>query len=377
MSQVEPCAVGGCGGGPKSPFPQPVSPGLARVPTSADFVPDHCSVRLVQKNGEYVERCVPDLDLNTISVYQIGGTHKVVRQAVKPARGVNTHAVHDFNVRSGWLDEDSEKERKTESLRTSLSRTKRTLYELAACNPWLFFVTITLDPQRWNRFDPEGLQKAFSDESKRWRNRQVKGVKPYAGYRYLFVPEPHENGAVHVHGFVTLIPEPQLAPYTLGEVNSAAPLPEYVCDKVRAGEPIFHCTEWERLFGWNTVVPIDDPDRAASYITKYITKSLGALDAKTRIWHSRGLQRARLVGQYRVTLPTPYELEQYDTVMSALAARTADGRVLHDKNYIYGSDEKGTLSLVSTVTRINEKDAPLENVMAYLNMNYQHLEDSP
>lgn len=217
--------------GQKSPFPPANRDRLDKVTTSADFclcVPENCTIRLEQKHGEYVERCMPNLDLNTISVYQLGGTAKVVRQSVKPSRGVNTHAVHDWNVRSGWLDDSTRDKCKVESLRTSLSRTKRTLYELAACNPWAYYVTLTLSPEKWDRFNPEGLQKAFSDESKRWRNGKVHGKKLYASYRYLLVPEPHKNGAVHVHGFVSLIPPKYLVQYTMDDVNSATPLPKYV-----------------------------------------------------------------------------------------------------------------------------------------------------
>lgn len=147
-----------------------------------------------------------------------------------------------------------------------------------------------------------------------------------------------------------------------------------MCDKVRAGEKIFHCNEWENLFGWNIVEPIYDHNRAASYITKYITKELGKLDAKTRIWHSRELKRAERVAQYHVPLATPYELAEYDATFHGLAAVTKQGRVLHDCNYIYTGKDKSVLTLVNIITRINSSDTPLENVLAYLNQNYEILE---
>ena len=41
----------------------------------------------------------------------------------------------------------------TKKLEASLSRTKNRVTELALCNPWEYFVTLTLSPEKYNRND--------------------------------------------------------------------------------------------------------------------------------------------------------------------------------------------------------------------------------
>ena len=129
-----------------------------------DFVSDnyyYMPTRLIDSQGYHIMRCVPKMESNVIMVYEMGNTTKVVYRPTCIAPGVDTHHVHDYNVASGWAlsDERTKEERKAESIRTSVSRSVRAVRELAACNPWQFFVTITLSPAIWpNRYTPDGLQ---------------------------------------------------------------------------------------------------------------------------------------------------------------------------------------------------------------------------
>lgn len=70
-----------------------------------------------------VYRCIPKLESNVIRLYALGNTSKVSYRPVCIAPGVDTHAIHDFNVSSGWTlpDERTEEERAAESIRTSIS----------------------------------------------------------------------------------------------------------------------------------------------------------------------------------------------------------------------------------------------------------------
>lgn len=115
-------------------------------------------------------RCVPEMESQVIRLYKMGNTSKSVLQPSCVAPGVNTRAVHEFNVQSGYClpDEQTEEERARESERASISRSLRVVRELAACNPWSYFVTITLSPEKWDRENPEALKAAIREESKRW-----------------------------------------------------------------------------------------------------------------------------------------------------------------------------------------------------------------
>lgn len=244
-----------------------------------------------------VFRCIPKLESNVIRLYALGNTSKVSYRPVCIAAGVDTHAIHDYNVATGWAlpDERTEDEREAESIRTSISRSVRIVRELAACNPWQFFVTITLSPTLWqNRYTPNSLQDVIKAMAKRWRRKRKDGSSRCPNFKYLLIPEMHKDGAIHLHGFVSCMPN-DCVPFTLEQVNSPQKLPKKICEKVRNGQDVFHCLEWEELFGYNTLEPISDLDKVSSYVVKYVSKEIGATPFKARYWCSRGLSRAALV----------------------------------------------------------------------------------
>lgn len=205
---------------------------------------------LTDSTGLPIMRCVPKMETNVIMVYGMGNTTKVIYRPTCIAPGVDTHYVHNYNVASGWAlpDERTQDERQAESIRTSVSRSIRAVRELAACNPWQFFVTITLSPQLWkNRYTPDGLQDIIKAMAKRWRRKRKNGSAHCPGFAYLLVPEMHKDGAIHLHGFVSCMPSSDCIPYTMSDVNGSKKLPIKICEKVRKGSPVFHCREWERL----------------------------------------------------------------------------------------------------------------------------------
>ena len=59
----------------------------------------------------------------------------------------------DENTEETINDELSKNERKEHSKKVSLNRTKQTIYSLAYNNKWDWFVTLTLDPDKIDRFD--------------------------------------------------------------------------------------------------------------------------------------------------------------------------------------------------------------------------------
>ena len=230
---------------------------------------------LTDSTGLPIMRCIPKMETNVIMVYGLGNTTKVVYRPTCIAPGVDTHYVHAYNVASGWIqpDERTQAEREAESIRTSVSRSVRAVRELAACNPWQFFITITLSPSNWkNRYTPDGLQDVIKAMAKRWRRKRKNGSAYCPGFKYLIIPEMHKDGAIHLHGFVSSMPTSECVPYTMADVNSSKKLPKKICDKVRAGEAVYHSPTWEKLFGYNTFEPISDLDKASSYVVKYVSK---------------------------------------------------------------------------------------------------------
>ena len=325
-----------------------------------------------------VYRCIPKLESNVIRLYALGNTSKVSYRPVCIAPGVDTHAIHDFNVSSGWTlpDERTEEERAAESIRTSISRSVRLVRELAACNPWQFFVTITLSPEHCqNRYTPDGLQDVIKQLAKRWRRKHKNRSAYCPDFKYLFVPEMHKNGAIHLHGFVSCMPS-DCIPYTLEQVSGSQRLPKKICDKVRAGQPVYHCQEWENLFGFNTLEPISDLDKASSYAVKYVSKELGSTPFKTRYWCSRGLSRASLI-------TTVYFDRRHDTdsqfciyrrYMTSIAAVTKSNHLMHEERYAPVLDRSHLPTDVNRLTvittYINGIDHTSSEIRKFLESNF-------
>lgn len=75
----------------------------------------------------------------------------------------------------------------------SLRRAAAKLRDLALSNPFRYFVTLTLDQSKIDRYDMGQITKALNG----WLDNHVRRD----GLEYILVPERHKDGAVHFHGF--------------------------------------------------------------------------------------------------------------------------------------------------------------------------------
>ena len=312
-------------------------------------------------------------------VYAMGNTTKVIYRPACIAPGVDTHYVHDYNIASGWAlpDERTQDEREAESIRTSISRSVRMVRELAACNPWQFFVTITLSPANWqNRYTPDGLQDVIKAMVRRWRRKDKTGSAYCPDFKYLFIPEMHKDGAIHLHGFVNCMPPAECIPYTMADVNSSKSLPKKICDKVRAGETVYHSPTWEKLFGYNTFEPISDLDKASSYVVKYVSKEIGSTPFKSRYWCSRKLSRATRIATYYFPDSSDYskQLNDYNDYMLSVAAVTKAKHAMHQESYVPILDRKKkateSQNLMNITTYINGCDHHPAEILKHMNAVY-------
>lgn len=169
-------------------------------------------------------------------------------------------------------------------LSSSLSRTRSALFELAACNPWEYFVTLTLAPVNGDRQDIKAFQRKLSNWIKNTNYRRNCSIK------YLLIPEPHKDGSWHMHGLFMDIPEAMLRPFSTEEH-----LPYRLLDMLQSGRLVYDWPAYRDKFGFVTCERIRDPIACARYITKYITKELGesALRLNQKLYFcSVGLNRS-------------------------------------------------------------------------------------
>lgn len=186
-----------------------------------------------------------------------------------------------------------------EKLECNIRRAKGKIQEYVLCNPWGYFVTLTLDKRKYDRYNLEQFHKDLTlfirDVNKR---RDIK-------IKYLFIPEQHKDGAWHIHGFVSGLKLSDLRLFTLDEI-----LPLYIREKLNKGNNVYEWVKYRERFGFCDLEEIKSKERASSYVRKYITKELAKCvkNIGAHMYYcSRGLEKAKEIkrgivsGQYNPT----------------------------------------------------------------------------
>ena len=131
----------------------------------------------------------------------------------------------------------------------SMRRARAKLRRLALANGFEYFVTLTLDPARIDRYDPAAVTKALG----RWCDNMARRH----GLRYILVPELHKDGAIHFHGF--------MAGSGLIAKDSGVEWD---------GRPVYNLPQWS--YGFTTAQRLyGDYHAAVGYCCKYIGKQDG------------------------------------------------------------------------------------------------------
>ncbi len=169
--------------------------------------------------------------------------------------------------RNKGFEEDKKRTAKGEAgnegkLSNNIVRTKRRIFDLALCNPWEWYVTLTLDETKQDRND---LQKYIKDLGQFVRNYRRKNN---IDIKYLLVPELHIKGGWHLHGFFMNIKQDDLRELTLKEK-----LPKRIRDELKKGRKLYTWKQYSERFGYTCIERIESQERISSYITKYITKN--------------------------------------------------------------------------------------------------------
>lgn len=134
-------------------------------------------------------------------------------------------------------------------MQRSMRRARAKLRRLALANDFEYFVTLTLDPAKIDRYDPAAVTKALG----RWADNMVRRH----GLRYILVPEQHKDGAFHFHGF--------LAGKGLRIADSGV---EW------EGRKVYNLPQW--ALGFSTAQQLyGDYHAAVGYCCKYIGKQDG------------------------------------------------------------------------------------------------------
>ena len=155
-----------------------------------------------------------------------------------------------------------------EKLKSNIVRAKSKVFEYAYCNEFEFFVTLTIDPRKYDRSDLKGYYKDFTQFLRNYN--RIHAIR----IQYLFIPEMHKDGNWHMHGFIKGLPSNHL------NINEHKHL------------------DWEpyrKRFGWISIDPIRSQEGVCRYITKYINKELAdsIKELNAHLYYcSKGLEKA-------------------------------------------------------------------------------------
>ena len=179
------------------------------------------------------------------------------------------------------LDREASPRERTDNLR----RAKQAIYDLAALNDWKYFVTLTLDGEHIDRYDPTQIVKPVT----KWLDNMVQR----RDLQYMIVPEYHKDGAIHFHGLVS----DGLHLSDSGTVKVQGrkkPIKRATARKQKLDEgeleTVFNIEDYK--LGFSSAISIyGERDALAKYMTKYITKDLQKIFGR-RYWAGgKGLQR--------------------------------------------------------------------------------------
>lgn len=165
-------------------------------------------------------------------------------------------------------------------LDSSYSRAKRMILGYALCNPWEYFFTGTLSPEKMDRKDIDSFHKKLTQ----WF-RDVRKKPGYQELAFLIIPEMHQDGNWHCHGLIHGLPDEALARFP-----ASAPL------RLRQGD-FWNWESYSNKFGFCSLAPIRSDTATAFYIMKYVGKQWNDIDTGMSLYYvSRGLNKPEKLG---------------------------------------------------------------------------------
>lgn len=160
-------------------------------------------------------------------------------------------------------------EHRAKDIKRSVRRARAQVRDYALCTPFTYFVTLTLDKEKVDRYDIKTITKKL----RVWADNQVRRK----GLTYILVPERHKDGAIHFHGFFngaleTVDSGTMTAPgwKSPRRPRSAAQRRKW---EAEGAHVVYNLPAW--TLGFTTAIELyGEYDAAVSYVCKYIGKDM-------------------------------------------------------------------------------------------------------
>lgn len=167
----------------------------------------------------------------------------------------------------------------------SVRRAKARVREIALANDFQYFVTLTLDPAKINRYDAKTVVRKLSQ----WADNQARRH----GLRYVLVPERHKDGAIHFHGFMSWPDKPPVTPsgtFTMPgwkKPRKARSEKQAALWTSQGAKPVFNLPAW--TLGFTTAIEVyGEYGAAVNYVCKYVGKQMELGKIGGRWYYSGG-----------------------------------------------------------------------------------------
>lgn len=198
-----------------------------------------------------------DIDIETLETKY----KNIVKQ---PLENENyEHTLADIEAREKYLNKKA---------MDNIVKTRSKIYDIARANEWNYFITLTFNKRKADRYDYGECVKKIS---KFMRNFKLRNKVNCPNFRYLIIHEKHEDGAYHWHGLIYLEDEMLLkkAVYPLGHKRGGKPI-------LKKGKQVYNWSKYNH--GYSTVTKIQNLEATCKYILKYVTKDLNKSYTKGR-----------------------------------------------------------------------------------------------
>lgn len=177
-----------------------------------------------------------------------------------------------------------------EDLERARRRARAAVADLGRANAFRYFVTLTLDSSRIDRYD-EGITVK---ELRRWLSHQVQR----RGLVYVLVPERHKNGAIHFHGLINdalpLLDSGTVKPPEGGKPRRPRSAAQRAAWLDGGGQVCYNIPSWQ--YGFSTALELyGDYRKAVAYVCKYIGKDSEKIGGR---WYYSGGNLKRPTASY-------------------------------------------------------------------------------
>lgn len=188
------------------------------------------------------------------------------------------------NEKEDEKEDEKEKQPDIVNICRSMARAKARIFDIAFCNDWSYFLTITWDDSVIDSRNVREVMKKLSA----WLNDRSKRD----GLIYMIIPEYHKSGRIHMHGLIN----DALAVVDSGTRTVKGFDKPVKLSTIRAmglskdvQDIVYNVPAWK--YGFSTAVKIHgDPGALATYVTKYMTKATTKVFGKY-YWSSADLVR--------------------------------------------------------------------------------------